>query len=336
MFRDSHLVWMKRCLELAQRGRLTTPPNPMVGCVITKNDEWVAEGFHRFPGGPHAEVIACAAFTDKNSLSGHRVYVSLEPCSHVGRTPPCTDLLLHLRPDQVIVACTDPDERVSGRGIKLLQNAGIDVIHGVLQGEAGFLMREYMTHRSQKRPYIILKWAQTSDGFIDAAGEGAPLKISSPETDVLVHRWRAEVQGIVCGSTTWKRDNPALTVRHVTGSNPQPFCLSSGAFSPEDERAISVTSIPELLSTAMEMNFLSLLIEGGSATLNSFINAGVWDEIRMISGVGVAGNGVKAPELPAACLPGESYSIGTDKVRHFYNSANLWHRTLCTFDTTLQ
>jgi diaminohydroxyphosphoribosylaminopyrimidine deaminase / 5-amino-6-(5-phosphoribosylamino)uracil reductase len=336
MFRNPHVIWMKRCLELAQRGKLTTPPNPMVGCVITHNNEWVAEGFHQFPGGPHAEVIACKDFTEKNSLNGHTVYVSLEPCSHTGKTPPCTDLLLHGRPDKVVVALSDPDERVAGRGLKILENAGIEVLSGILEPQARFIKRDYLTQRSQKRPYIILKWAQSSNGFLDADSKESPLKITRPETDVLVHRWRAEVQGITCGSNTWKRDKPALTVRHVTGNNPTPFCLTQQNYCPDNSNAILANSITNLFEKANDLNIISMMIEGGSITIQHFLESGLWDEIRMISGTVSANRGVKAPVLPAACIPGETYRIASDTIRHFYNPNNPCHQSLHNFDTSTQ
>src|SRR5699024_7490427 len=214
--------YMKRCLQLAENGLGTTYPNPLVGCVIVWKDHIIGEGWHRKSGEPHAEVNAINSVKDKSKLREATLYVNLEPCSHYGKTPPCSDLIIEKELKRVVVGSTDPNPKVAGRGIAKLRQAGIEVATNCLETESQYLNRRFFTFQQQKRPYIILKWAQTRDGFIapETQTSGKPFWITNPYSKQLVHKWRSEEEGILVGRKTAIKDNPQLNVRLWTGQNP--------------------------------------------------------------------------------------------------------------------
>ena len=278
--------YMRRCLQLAENGLLTTRPNPMVGAVIVAGGRIIGEGYHVRCGEAHAEVNAFAAVskTDEWLLPQATVYVSLEPCAHYGRTPPCADLIVSKGVRRVVVGCVDPFARVQGRGVGKLREAGIDVTVGVLEEECRWLNRRFFTFHQLHRPYIILKWAQTADGFLDDHGRATA--ISTPFTRMLVHQLRAECDAILVGRVTREREQPRLDVRHWAGPSPVSMTLSHDH------------GLEAVVDECVEKGLLSLLVEGGRRTLLSFIEAGMWDEMRVETGAAVVGGGTQAPPIP--------------------------------------
>ena len=296
--------FMRRCIQLAKCGRNLSRPNPMVGCVIVADDRMIGEGYHVRCGEGHAEVNAFASVKadDEHLLSQATLYVSLEPCSHHGKTPPCSDLIVRKGIRRVVVGCIDPFAEVQGRGIERLRNAGIDVTVGVLEAECRWLNRRFFTFHQKNRPYIILKWAQTADGFIDC--DGKPLAISTPFTKMLVHKLRAEEDAILVGRITDEREHPQLNVREWAGKSPVRFVLSRNEErdSRSEERGkIWVNSFEELFRECRERQLQSLIVEGGRKTLQSFIDQDLWDEIRVETADGfhlTADKSTSAPLLP--------------------------------------
>ncbi|MCX7743117.1 MAG: bifunctional diaminohydroxyphosphoribosylaminopyrimidine deaminase/5-amino-6-(5-phosphoribosylamino)uracil reductase RibD [Flavobacteriales bacterium] len=309
-----HERYMQRCLELARKGIGYTAPNPMVGCVIVDmNQNILGEGYHEHYGAPHAEVNAINAVNDKNLLKNATLYVNLEPCAHYGKTPPCANLIVEMGIPRVVIGMKDPHEKVAGKGIDILQQAGIEVIVGIEENACREINKRFITFHEKHRPYIILKWAQSADGFIGKLGE--KIKISHAETDVLVHRWRSEEQAILIGSRTAINDNPELTVRWVKGKNPIRIILHSTTPLPHDLRIWNNDSLTHVIQTSFNNSFdalldfcksnqiISVLVEGGAYTLQQFINAGFWDEARVITNTElILHAGVKAPTLTHAHL----------------------------------
>lgn len=315
--------FMARCLQLARHGELTTAPNPMVGAVIVHQGRIIGEGWHRRYGGPHAEVNAVGSVRpdDEALLPEATIYVSLEPCSHYGKTPPCAELLIRKGFKRVVVGSLDPNEKVAGRGIKMLREAGMEVVVGVLEDECRWLNRKFMTFHSLHRPYITLKWAESADGFIDrcraSADEGPAVRFSTPWTQMLVHRLRATHEAILVGRRTWELDRPSLTTREWPGKSPQRLVLTtkdSLPATPEGGEWLRSVGVERLLSSALgghnpskvftphadgqrEGDVQSILVEGGAQTLQTFIDAGLWDEAFIERSDLVLGNGIKAPEM---------------------------------------
>lgn len=288
--------YMRRCLQLAANGIQGTRPNPMVGAVITVSQQLransqepriIGEGYHVRCGQGHAEVNAFASvrLEDEPLLKDATIYVSLEPCSHYGKTPPCADLIIKKGVRRVVVGTIDPFAEVQGRGIKKLQDAGIDVTVGVLEKECQWLNRRFFTYHSKHRPYIILKWAQTANGFID--DHGRALQISNEQTQMLSHQLRAEEDAILVGHTTDVREHPQLTVRYWHGPNPKRVVLTH-------QRPLY-----QLIDDLYQQGIQSLIVEGGRQTHESFIEAGLWDEIRVETGNITVSDGTRAPQLPA-------------------------------------
>ncbi|MBQ4392007.1 MAG: bifunctional diaminohydroxyphosphoribosylaminopyrimidine deaminase/5-amino-6-(5-phosphoribosylamino)uracil reductase RibD [Prevotella sp.] len=282
--------YMERCLQLARNGLQSARPNPMVGAVIVavrpgQGERIIGEGYHVCCGQGHAEVNAFASVkpSDEALLREATLYVSLEPCSHFGKTPPCADLIVAKGVRRVVVGCIDEFAKVQGRGIRRLQEAGISVTVGVKETECRQLNRRFFTFHRQHRPYIILKWAQTANGFIDDGGR--PLAISTPFTQMLVHKLRAEADAILVGRVTDEREHPALTVRHWVGPNPVRLVVSH--------------SHPLSLEALYEQGIQSLIVEGGAATLNRFFEQDLWDEIRVETAPLIVAAGTRAPQLPA-------------------------------------
>lgn len=282
-------LYMSRCLQLAACGIYGARPNPMVGAVIVApGGRIIGEGYHAKYGEAHAEVNAFASVrpADEPLLPQSTLYVSLEPCSHYGKTPPCADLIIEKGVRRVVVGCEDPFAKVHGAGIKKLREAGIQVTVGVMEEECRELNRRFFTFQTLHRPYIILKWAQSVDGFIDR--DFKPTMISTPFTQMLAHRLRTECQAIAVGRVTAGRDHPRLDVRHWGGPAPRRFVLSGS----------QGATIDGLLDTCRKDSLQSLLVEGGAETHRRFIAGELWDEIRVETAPCVFGSGTKA-----ACLP---------------------------------
>ena len=278
--------YMRRCLQLAENGRQNAKPNPMVGAVIVVDGRIIGEGYHVRCGQGHAEVNAFASVSLENDKLLHEatMYVSLEPCSHYGKTPPCADLIIKKGVKRVVVGCIDEFAEVQGRGIQKLRDAGIEVTVGVLEEECKALNRRFFTFHRLSRPYIILKWAQTANGFIDDNGKA--LAISTPFTRMLSHKLRAEEDAILVGRVTNEREHPQLTVRHWDGPNPK--------------RLVIDHQHPLNLEVLHAHRIQSLIVEGGRKTLDSFLEKGLWDEIRVETNLALTVNGgTLAPQLPA-------------------------------------
>lgn len=277
--------YMRRCIQLAENGIQGARPNPMVGAVIVANDRIIGEGYHVRCGEGHAEVNAFASVKDESLLKDSTIYVSLEPCAHYGKTPPCADLIIKKGVKRVVVGCIDPFAEVKGRGIEKIRKAGIEVEVGVLEKECQWLNRRFFTYHSKHRPYIILKWAQTANGFID--NHFKPLMISNEQTQMLSHQLRAEEDAILVGHTTFDRDHPSLNVRHWHGPNPKRIVLTHDR------------PLPQLMDDLYQHGIQSLIVEGGCQTHESFIQAGLWDEIRMEVAPITVSDGTRAPQLPS-------------------------------------
>lgn len=278
--------YMRRCLQLAANGLQNARPNPMVGAVIVCDGRIIGEGYHVRCGEGHAEVNAFASVRpeDEHLLSRATIYVSLEPCAHYGKTPPCAELIIRKEVRRVVVGCVDPFAKVQGRGIEMLRNAGIEVTTGVLEAECRELNRRFMTFHSRRRPYIILKWAQSADGFID--NHFHPAAISNEATRMISHKLRAENDAILVGRVTAERDRPKLNVRHWSGTDPMRIVLGHHV------------DLTRLMTDLHAQTVQSLIVEGGAKTHQSFIEAGLWDEIRVETAPMTFGDGTRAPQLP--------------------------------------
>ena len=316
--------YMRRCLQLAANGRFGAPPNPMVGAVVVCDGRIIGEGYHMHCGGPHAEVNAIASVKDQSLLPRSTVYVSLEPCAHYGKTPPCADMLVSKHVKRVVVGCADPFAAVSGRGIARLRDAGIEVTVGVLEQECRMLNCRFITYHSRKRPYVILKWAQSADGYIAPGGEARRAFISTPMTQMCSHRLRTENDAILVGRHTAECDNPSLTARAWHGKNPLRIVLDRNATLPAtlnlfdgNAATLAVTAhpypdgrpateylhpdygrdiIPQLMDALHARGIQSLVVEGGRMVLQSFMDRDVWDEIVIEQGSCLFGGGTEAPQ----------------------------------------
>lgn len=322
--------YMSRCLQLASMAEGHTYPNPLVGSVIVHNGCIIGEGYHRKAGEPHAEVNAIQSVKDHSLLKDATIYVSLEPCAHFGRTPPCSLLIIEKKIPRVVVGCVDTFSEVAGRGIAMLQQSGVSVTVNVLEQECREINRRFFTFFEKKRPYIILKWAQTLDGLIDIDREqqswGTPTWITNQQALREVHRMRAREQSILVGYQTALKDNPSLTVRHWVGHQPLRIVLDRDGSLPanlqlfdQQHPTLVVTEkkepsrnnlnyltleynqhlIPTLLRQLYAMGIQSLIVEGGAKTLNQFVEAQLWDEAHVYVGEKWFGKGVQAPQLNA-------------------------------------
>ena len=294
--------YMRRCLQLARNGQQNAKPNPMVGAVIVSSDgRIIGEGYHVRCGEGHAEVNAFASVKpeDEPLLAEATIYVSLEPCSHYGKTPPCADLIIKKGVKRAVVGCVDPFAEVRGRGIRKLREAGIEVEVGVLEKECEALNRRFFTFHREQRPYIILKWAQTANGFID--DHFKPVQISNDFTKMLSHKLRAEEDAILVGRVTEERDHPQLTVREWNGSNPK--------------RLVIDRSHPLNLESLYAHQIQSLIVEGGAKTLQSFLDKGLWDELRVETNLGMTvGDGTRAPQIPEEAVVEETIRDGENQL----------------------
>lgn len=313
---NHELKYMYRCIQLAKCGEAGAPPNPMVGAVVVCNGRIIGEGFHRRCGGPHAEVNAINSVTDKRLLSQSTIYVSLEPCAHYGKTPPCADLIIQSKIPRVVIGCADPFAKVNGLGIKKLQDAGCEVKVGVLESECLELNHQFFTFHQKHRPWIILKWAQSKDGFIGACDTTNRIHFSNALTQTLVHRLRAQSGAILVGTRTAILDNPTLTTRYWTGANPLRLTIDRKGCLPENLHLLDGStptviytreSIEEILNDLYNRNIQSLIVEGGTCLLQSFIDAGLWDEARIETSPACIGQGTVAPKLSYEKLKSRQY-----------------------------
>lgn len=339
---------MQRCLELAMQGLGNVAPNPMVGCVIVHDGKIIGEGFHQKFGEGHAEVNAIAdaeGRIDENDraknispLQQSTLYVNLEPCSHHGKTPPCADLIIAKGIPRVVIGSNDPNALVAGRGIEKLRAVGVEVTVGVLKEQSDFVNRRFLTYHTQKRPYIILKWAQSADGYMGLI-EPKQMWLTNEASKKLIHKWRSEEQGIMVGTRTVEIDNPQLTTRLWTGNNPIRITIDKNltlantysvfndaaptlVFNKEENSTnnnierikIDFTSNVEdqILHALHQRNLLSVIIEGGPGLLNGFVNRGLWDEARVFYTPHVLGTGKKAPMVEGKVL--EEVEIEGDRL----------------------
>ena len=299
-------IYMRRCIQLAKNGRKNAQPNPMVGAVIVYNGKIIGEGYHVRCGEGHAEVNACASVRkeDEHLLKESTIYVSLEPCSHYGKTPPCADLLVSKGFKRCVIGCKDPFAKVQGRGIQKLKDAGIEVTVGVLEEECKVLNKRFMTFHALQRPFVTLKWAESADGFIDG-------HISNVYTQMICHKRRAEHQAILVGRKTFEIDYPSLNVREWVGQSPKRYVVSSQSLTlPEGYHLIQSTSVENILDKLYEDGIQTLLVEGGSDVLQSFIDSGQWDECYVEKGTMNINGQVKAPVLSHAVLKGVNTDFG--------------------------
>lgn len=330
---------MHRCLQLALLGAGYVAPNPMVGAVLVHEGRIIGEGWHRQWGGPHAEVhcLESVAEEDRRLIERSTLYVSLEPCNHTGKTGPCTELILRNRIPEVVLAMADPFPRVNGSGIARLREAGVRVITGVMEKEARFLNRRFLTFHRAGRPYVILKWAESGNGMIAGPG-GKPVRITGSVSDRLVHRWRSEEAAIMVGTQTAINDNPLLSTRLWPGKSPVPVLIDqqlrvnekSALYSSgnglivingkrQDDSdgiryRVSASAEPSAyLDTLFNENLQSVIVEGGASVLRSFIASGIWDEARvLVNRRMIIPDGIPAPRMQDASLL-ESMKVGTDE-----------------------
>ncbi len=338
--------YMRRCISLALNGLQNTSPNPMVGAVIVCDGKIIGEGYHVRCGEAHAEVNAIRSVKDPALLKRSTIYVSLEPCSHYGKTPPCADLIIEKEIPRIVIGCEDPFAKVAGRGIEKLRNAGREVIVGVLEKECRHLIRRFITFHTNKRPYIILKWAESADGFIDKERtNGQPIILSTPLTSMLVHKRRAESNAIIVGTRTARLDNPSLTVRNWYGQNPVRIALDRDlTLSPtlhffdgsvptliltahqrvQSEQTEYITLnyktniIPQLMEILYKRNLQSLLVEGGQQLLQTFIDEDLWDEAFVEVSTTQLSTGIKAPHIKRKKENSRSSFFGV-QIEHYIN-----------------
>lgn len=333
--------FMQRALELAELGRGRVSPNPMVGCVIVHGGVIIGEGYHEKYGKPHAEVNAVNSVRNHDLLSESTVYVTLEPCAHYGKTPPCANLLVEKKVKKVVIAAEDPNPLVGGKGIQILKDAGIEVETRMMENAALFQNRRFFTQIAKKRPYVILKWAQTQDGFV-ARTDYSSKWISNSRSRQLVHKWRAEEDAILVGKNTANYDDPALNVREWVGSNPLRLVIDSRLELPVslklfDEAVPTVCyntvksenkgnleyvklksgfSVRDILEDLENRKIQSLVVEGGSFLLQKFLASGFWDEARVFTGQNRFGEGIKAPGVPVPAS--ETFFVEEDLLQIYY------------------
>ncbi len=338
--------FMSHCFNLAQRAKGHTTPNPMVGAVLVHGERIIGEGWHHFYGADHAEVncLKSVAAADKHLIAESTMYVNLEPCAHHGATPPCAHRLVHEKVKKVIVANMDPFEQVNGRGITILKDGGVETVAGLMEAEGAWMNRRFFCFHSQQRPYIILKWAQTADGFI-APHDRSRLQITSAESQQLLHKWRTEETAIMVGTTTAINDNPELTARLHEGKQPLRIILDKDLQVPHTHHVYDTKAatwiineqkelltgnvhsvrmpfdknlLPALLHRLHDQKILSLMVEGGAKLLTSFIEMGLWDEARIFTGAESIGKGIVAPAIQNAS-PAFTKHIGKDELQVFVN-----------------
>lgn len=341
-------LFMQRALELAQLAQGDVSPNPMVGCVIVHNGKIIGEGWHQHYGEPHAEVNAVANVLDKAQLPESTVYVTLEPCSHFGKTPPCADLLIKHQVKKVVVCNKDPFPLVAGQGIEKLRQAGIEVSVGLLEQKGAELNKRFFTAVEQKRPYIILKWAETADGYI-AGDNYQAVKISNQLSHKFSHKWRSEEDAIMVGTNTAIYDNPQLNVRMWTGRNPIRVIIDKQLRIPmmhhlldnkqktiiyndkieKIEKLTTYVKVPDgadyttfIITDLLRHSIQSVLVEGGAVLLQSLLGKGLYDEVRVFKSKKCLTAGIKAPFLPNLCYLSERIELLDDEVSFYRKTKN--------------
>ena len=330
---SDHEVYMRRCIELAQKGQGSVSPNPMVGAVVVYHHQIVAEGWHQVFGGPHAEPNALALLPSGVPLHDCTLYVNLEPCSHFGKTPPCSRLLIDKNIGKVVIGSTDPNPKVNGRGIALLREAGISVETGILKDQCDALNKRFFTYQNLKRPYIVLKWACSNDGFMAPANRER-VQISGEEARVMLHRWRAEEDAILIGATTAIMDKPLLDTRLAPGKNPLRVVLDPNLRAPQlpgDFQTLIMNTrlgknegnfewikmrqdfaVADVLEILYNRQLLSLMVEGGAETLHRFLASGFVDEIRVIRSKKLRmQTGVEGPKISMPLIKSEETNDDT-------------------------
>ncbi len=331
--------FMRRCFQLALNGRGSTAPNPVVGAILVHKGKIIGEGWHRRAGLPHAEPVAIESVHDQSLLREATLYVNLEPCSHHGRTPACSRLIIDKQIPEVVVSNLDPNPLVSGSGLEMLRRAGVKVTSGILEKDGRELNRFFFHYHERKRPYIVLKWAQSADGFMAPAG-GKDYWITNPYSRQRVHQWRSEIQAILIGKNTLLADDPLLDSRFWNGRNPVPVILGDpsgdnfrvfwrerpvfvfGAQKDQPEMLrFSSRDLQEILQVLYEHEIQSVLVEGGAAVLQSFIKADLWDEARIFTSPVKFGQGMRAP-VPHRAVWLKTENIEGDKLDWFYHSSN--------------
>ena len=338
--------YIHRCFDLAQRGKGRTAPNPMVGAVLVHGGRIIGEGWHHEYGADHAEVNCLKNVADEDSrlIEESTMYVNLEPCAHYGLTPPCANRLVAERIKKVVIANTDPFAQVGGKGIEILKSGGVEVETGVLEAAGKWLNRRFFCFHQQARPYIILKWAQTANGYFAPADRGR-LQLTGPESGLLVHKWRTEESAIMVGTTTALSDNPQLTARQWKGKQPLRIALDRKQTIPKGHQLFNTDAptwvvnaeaeyaegnvayvklpfndglLPGLLERLHGARVLSLIVEGGANLLHSFIEAGLWDEARIFTTRTTMAGGVAAP-LVGSCRVAFEAEIGVDNLKVLVN-----------------
>ncbi|THU39900.1 bifunctional diaminohydroxyphosphoribosylaminopyrimidine deaminase/5-amino-6-(5-phosphoribosylamino)uracil reductase RibD [Niastella caeni] len=345
---------MQRCIQLATAGAGYVAPNPMVGAVLVHENRIIGEGYHQAYGGPHAEVhcLNSVSEADRHLISQSVMYVSLEPCAHFGKTPPCADLIIEKKVPQVVIGCRDPFKQVDGKGVEKLQTAGVQVTIGVLQQECRSLNKRFITFHKHHRPYIILKWAQTANGKMAGDPGGERLLISNEFTNRLVHKWRSEEAAILVGTNTALFDDPALTNRLWNGPGPVRLVVDMNLRLPsslqlfnkkvrtivfnslkheEQENLLyyqvthDVNPVHQILNALYQLKIQSVLVEGGAQLLQSFIDEGLWDEMRVITNnEQVVGHGLPAPRMLTGQLQ-QQETLFSDTLHYFVNPQTLVH-----------
>jgi diaminohydroxyphosphoribosylaminopyrimidine deaminase/5-amino-6-(5-phosphoribosylamino)uracil reductase len=330
---------MRRAIELAVNGLGHVAPNPLVGCVIEHKDRIVAEGWHRQIGGPHAEVNAILSVENAALLKDATLYVTLEPCAHYGKTPPCSSFIVKHEIPRVVIATVDPFSEVSGRGIAELRKAGIDVRVGILREEAIHMNRRFLTNQLRNRPYIILKWAESADGYMDMErkGEIGAFRISGDDARRLTHRWRGEESAILVGANTIVNDNPLLTCRYWEGKNPTRIVLDPNRKLKGTEKVFNSDAptmwyteesgshndafyLPDMLERLLFKGITSVLVEGGKHTLEQFIGMNLWDEMRIFTSNTTLGNGLNAPIITSEA--NRTIQLENDTLNIYFNALN--------------
>lgn len=345
-----HEKYMRRCIELASGGIGNVAPNPLVGCVITYNDMIIGEGYHKIYGESHAEVNAINSVRERSLLKNSTLYVNLEPCSHFGKTPPCADAIIAAGIPSVVIGNVDCNEKVCGKGIEKLRNAGCEVVSGILDEECKELNKRFFVYHQKQRPYIILKWAQSADNFIDIHREGLheapPARITSEKLRQLDHKWRTEEAAIMIGTNTALKDDPQLTARCWSGKNPIRLVIDRELKLPSDLKIFNESSktivfneiiskaddekenefvkldfetdiIPQICAYLRSIKMLSVIVEGGCHLLTSFFNSGSWDEARVFTADKFLNDGVKSPPLYGELI--NAIDFGSEKLEVFFN-----------------
>lgn len=344
---DNHEILMQRCLDLAVKAIGHVAPNPMVGCVIVHNGNIIGEGYHQQFGQPHAEVNAVNSVPVhlQHLLPGSTLYVNLEPCAHHGKTPPCADMIVSKKIPRVVIGSHDPNPLVAGKGIQKLKDAGIEVTVGVLEKESDFLNRRFMTHHLIHRPYIILKWAESADGFM-APDEPKQVWLTNEHSKKLVHQWRSEEQAIMVGKKTVDIDDPELTVRLVEGKNPARVIIDRTLSLPPSKKVFYQNApvyvfnelkhlhgagihfeqvdfnkpvLPQVLKNLASKNIQSIITEGGPNTLQQFIEQNLWDEARIFTAPNKLASGKPSPKLSGLII--NEQMIGGDKLQVAINNS---------------